>query len=295
MVTDCLLHLEYIPPDINECVILQPCVGICTNLPGTYNCSCPKGSRGDGKKDGNGCTPTKRFRSMDIVLGVSISFLLVLLGVSWLYWGLRERKISRRREKFFLENGGRLMLQKILSKHEGSIESARIFTDEELKKATDHYHESRILGQGGQGTVYRGILADTRLSPSRRPRFWTERNLSLYFASAIKGERLFEIINPMVLNEGNPEEIMEVAMLANQCLTVKGEDRPTMKEVAMELEGLMRVMDRHPWLNRSGDLEEAKDLLGERSSECDGILRSNASGNDDSIRNQVSFEIESGR
>jgi len=88
---------------------------------------------------------------------------------------------------------------------------------------------------------------------------------------------------------------MEVAMLANRCLRVKGEDRPTMKEVAMELEGLMRVMDRHPWLNRSVDLEEAEDLLGERSSECDGILRSNASGNDDSIRNQVSFEIESGR
>ncbi|XP_039164725.1 wall-associated receptor kinase 2 [Eucalyptus grandis] len=456
--------------DIDECVILQPCVGICTNLPGTYNCSCPKGSRGDGKKDGNGCTPTKRFRSMDIVLvSVSISFLLVLLGVSWLYWGLREKKISRRREKFFLENGGRLMLQKILSEHEGSIESARIFTDEELKKATDHYHESRILGQGGHGTVYRGILADnmvvaikkakildrsqveefineliilsqinhrnvvkligccfetevpllvyefvtngtlsdhihkcghestlswrarlhiagetagalsylhsdasaqilhrdikstnilldenytakvadfgaSRLVPLDGTQLTTlvqgtlgyldpeylcssqlteksdvysfgvvlaelltglralsferaenERNLSLYFASAIKGERLFEIINPMVLNEGNPEEIMEVAMLANQCLTVKGEDRPTMKEVAMELEGLMRVMDRHPWLNRSSDLEEAEDLLGERSSECDGILRSNASGNDDSIRNQVSFEIESGR
>ncbi|XP_039165383.1 putative wall-associated receptor kinase-like 16 [Eucalyptus grandis] len=122
-----------------------------------------------------------------------------------------------------------------------------------------------------------------------------ERNLSLYFASAIKGERLFEIINPMVLNEGNSEEITEVAMLANQCLTVKGEDRPTMKEVAMELEGLMRVMDRHPWLNRSGDLEEAEHLLGERSSECDGILRSNASGSDDSISNQVSFEIESRR
>lgn len=149
--------------DINECVISQPCVGICTNLQGTYNCSCPEGSQGDGRKDGKSCTPIvheKRFRSIDAVLGVSISFLLVLLVVSWLYWGLRERKISRQREKFFLENGGRLMLQRLLSEHEGSVESARIFTDEELKKATDHYNESRILGQGGQGTVYRGILPD---------------------------------------------------------------------------------------------------------------------------------------
>ncbi|KAL3737281.1 hypothetical protein ACJRO7_026106 [Eucalyptus globulus] len=458
--------------DINECVISQPCVGDCTNLPGTYNCSCPEGSQGDGRKDGMGCTPIiheKRFHSNDIMLGVSISFLLVLLGGSWLYWGLRERKISRRREKFFLENGGRLMLQRLLSEHEGSVESARIFTDEELKKATDHYNESRILGQGGQGTVYRGILPDntvvaikkakildrsqveefinelkilsqinhrnvvkligccfetevpllvyefvnngtladhihkcghestlswrarlliagetagalsylhsdasaqilhrdikstnillnenftakvadfgaSRLVPLDRTQLTTlvqgtlgyldpeyfhssqlteksdvysfgvvlaelltglralsferaenERNLSLYFTSAIKGERLFEIIDLRVLNEGNPDEIKEVAMLASCCLRVKGEDRPTMKEAAMELEGLMRVMDRHPWVNQSCDLEKSEHLLGERSSECDGILKSNASGNDDSISNQVPFEIESGR
>ncbi|KAK3428189.1 hypothetical protein EUGRSUZ_F04298 [Eucalyptus grandis] len=238
----------------------------------------------------------------------------------------QERKISRQREKFFLENGGRLMLQRLLSKHEGSVESARIFTSEELKKATDHYHESRILGQGGQGTVYRGILPDNTLTTLVQgalgyldPEYFhssqlteksdvysfgvvlaelltvlralsfkraeNERNLSLYFASAIKGERLFEIIDPRVLNEGNPKEIKQVAMLANRCLRVKGEDRPTMKEVAMELEELMR----------SCDLEDAEHLLGERSSKCDGILKSNASGNDDSISNQVSFEIENGR
>ncbi|KAF7846742.1 hypothetical protein BT93_L3814 [Corymbia citriodora subsp. variegata] len=331
---------------------------------------------------------------------------------------------------------------------QGSIESARIFTDEELKKAMDHYHESQILGQGGQGTVYLGILPNnmvvaikkakildrsqveefineliilsqinhrnvvkligccfetevpllvyefvtngtlsdhmhkcalvlalrcirsdfaqghkehkhivgrnytakvanfgaSRLVPLDRTQLTTlvqgtlgyldpeylqsgqlteksdvysfgvvlaelltglrslsferaesERNLSLYFASAIKGERLFEIIDPRVLNEGNPEEIKEVAMLASRCLRVKGEDQPTMKEVAMELEGLMKVIDRHPWVNQSCDLEEAEQLLGERSSKCDGILKSNAPGNDDSISNQVPFEIESGR
>ncbi|KAF8039052.1 hypothetical protein BT93_B1558 [Corymbia citriodora subsp. variegata] len=386
--------------DINECVISQPCIGLCTNLPGTYNCSCQEGSQGDGRKDGKG---------------------------------------------------------------------SRIFTDEELKKATDHYHESRILGQGGHGTVYRGILPNnmvvaikkakildqsqveefineliilsqinhrnvvkligccfetevpllvyefvtngtlsdhihkcghestlswrarlriagetagalsylhsdasaqilhrdikstnilldenytakvadfgaSRLVPLDRTQLTTlvqgtlgyldpeylqssqlteksdvysfgvvlaelltglralsferaesERNLSSYFASAIKGERLFEIIDSRVLNEGNPKEIKEVAMLASRCLRVKGEDRPTMKEVAMELEGLMKVMDRHPWVNQSCDLEEAEQLLGERPSKCDGILKSNASGNDDSISNQVPFEIESGR
>ncbi|KAF8039992.1 hypothetical protein BT93_B2265 [Corymbia citriodora subsp. variegata] len=454
--------------DIDECVTLQPCSGKCTNLLGTYDCSCPRGYRGDGRTGGKDCTPIID-HSTCVALGVSISFLLILLGGNWYYWGFRQRKIKRQREKFFLENGGCLMLQRLLSEHEGSIESARIFTDEELKKATDHYHESRILGQGGQGTVYRGILPNnmvvaikkakildrsqveefineliilsqinhrnvvkligccfetefpllvyefvtdgtlsdhihncrhestlswrarlriagetagalsylhydastqilhrdikstnilleenytakvadfgaSRLVPLDRTQLTTlvrgtlryldpeylqssqltkksdvysfrvvlaelltglralsferaesERNLPSYFASAIKGERLFEIIDSRVLNEGNPKEIKEVAMLASRCLRVKREDWLTMKEVAMELEGLMKVMDRHPWVNQSCDLEEAEQLLGERPSKCDGILKSNASGNDDSISNQVPFEIESGR
>ncbi|XP_040957887.1 wall-associated receptor kinase-like 22 [Gossypium hirsutum] len=30
----------------------------------------------------------------------------------------------------------------------------------EIEKATDYYNENRILGQGGQGTVYKGMLTD---------------------------------------------------------------------------------------------------------------------------------------
>ncbi|RZC44391.1 hypothetical protein C5167_037341 [Papaver somniferum] len=41
--------------DINECEAQSPCVGICTNTMGSYNCSCPKGSLGDGRKGGSGC------------------------------------------------------------------------------------------------------------------------------------------------------------------------------------------------------------------------------------------------
>jgi serine/threonine protein kinase len=63
------------------------------------------------------------------------------------------------KEKFFEENGG-FLLQQQLSRHNRSVETTQIFTTEELKKATNNYHENRILGQGGQGTVYKGILPD---------------------------------------------------------------------------------------------------------------------------------------
>uniref|UniRef100_A0A2N9J4Q7 Protein kinase domain-containing protein n=1 Tax=Fagus sylvatica TaxID=28930 RepID=A0A2N9J4Q7_FAGSY len=66
------------------------------------------------------------------------------------------------KEKFFEQNGG-FLLQQQLSRHNGSVETTQIFTAEELKKATNNYHENRILGQGGQGTVYKGILPDNRI------------------------------------------------------------------------------------------------------------------------------------
>ncbi|KAL7246122.1 hypothetical protein ACSBR2_001288 [Camellia fascicularis] len=86
---------------------------------------------------------------------------MLLLCCSWLYLAFRQRKTINLREKFFEQNGG-IMLQQ-LSKCEGSVQSAKIVTTEDLKKATNNYHESRVLGQGGQGTIYKGRLSDNTI------------------------------------------------------------------------------------------------------------------------------------
>ncbi|CAN1828075.1 Wall-associated receptor kinase-like 22 [Linum perenne] len=59
----------------------------------------------------------------------------------------------------FKQNGGVLLQQKLTS-YPGSHENAKLFTEEELKRATDNYNQSRFLGQGGFGTVYKGMLPD---------------------------------------------------------------------------------------------------------------------------------------
>ena len=45
----------------------------------------------------------------------------------------------------------------------GTVEKTKLFTSKELKKATDHYNDNQILGQGGQGTLYKGMLVDGRI------------------------------------------------------------------------------------------------------------------------------------
>ena len=85
----------------------------------------------------------------------------MLTSSSWLYWILKKRKFLKVKEKYFRQNGGLILEQ--LSKREGSSERSKIFTAEELEKATNKYNESKIIGRGGYGTVYKGILSDGRV------------------------------------------------------------------------------------------------------------------------------------
>ena len=80
--------------------------------------------------------------------GIGIGLLVMLVGVSWIYWGLKRRKLMKLKEKFFQQNGG-LLLQEQLSNQKGSTKATKIFSAEQLKKATNNYDESRVLGQGG--------------------------------------------------------------------------------------------------------------------------------------------------
>ncbi|CAA2984209.1 wall-associated receptor kinase-like 8 [Olea europaea subsp. europaea] len=150
--------------DINECDN-NPCIPsqTCTNTPGSYDCSCPDGYYANGTS----CIlvpRVSRSRSkLATVLCLGIGMGLLLLSTSfWLYKFLKKRKIRKRKEKFFKQNGG-LLLQQQISTDECILEKTRLFTIKELEKATDLFNESRILGRGGQGTVYKGMLSDGKI------------------------------------------------------------------------------------------------------------------------------------
>nr|GMD51053.1 putative wall-associated receptor kinase-like 16 [Ipomoea batatas] len=90
-----------------------------------------------------------------------------------------------------------------------------------------------------------------------------ERHLSQYFLSLLKENQLFKIVDAKIVCEENTVELQEVALLAKRCLNVKGEDRPTMKEVAVELSGLRRAA-KHPWTNNLEISIESEALLTEQ-------------------------------
>ena len=87
-----------------------------------------------------------------------------------------------------------------------------------------------------------------------------ERNLATYFVTSLKEHRLFQIIEPRLLKEGTLDQLQKAAKLVKRCLNLSGEERPTMKEVTMEIEGL-RKLAKHPWANQHGD-EDTTSLLG---------------------------------
>jgi serine/threonine protein kinase len=95
-----------------------------------------------------------------LICGLGV--LVLLIGGRCSYKVVTKMRKTKQKSKFFKRNGG-LLLQKKLSLHEGNVEETTIFRSKELRKATDHFNVNRILGQGGQGTVYKGMLANGRI------------------------------------------------------------------------------------------------------------------------------------
>ncbi|XP_010497656.1 PREDICTED: wall-associated receptor kinase-like 1 [Camelina sativa] len=147
----------------------------CVNMPGSaYTC----------KPKPNTNKPAKFTMIQGIAIG--LSGLLFFAGIFWLFKYIKKRRRITQSKKFFKRNGGLLLNEQITTTKDGNVEMSKVFSSKELKKATDNFSVNRVLGQGGQGTVYKGMLVDGRIVAVKRSKLVDE-------------DKLEEFINEVVL------------------------------------------------------------------------------------------------
>ena len=101
----------------------------------------------------------------------------MFIGGWWSYKVVKKRKSIKRKEKFFKRNGG-LLLQQQLSSSDVTVEkTTKLFNSKDLEKATDNFNVNRILGQGGQGTVYKGMLINGKIVAVKKSKVIDEGKL----------------------------------------------------------------------------------------------------------------------
>ncbi|XP_074323809.1 wall-associated receptor kinase-like 8 [Apium graveolens] len=158
--------------DIDECAnpYTNNCQQICNNTLGGYDCLCNKGWEASGMYNCTRLANDKRARMViEIASCTILGVLLVLAATWWLCKLMKRRKLRQLKEKNFEKNGGLLLCQQV-SSSEGIVDTTKLFTSKELDMATDNYNKNRILGQGGQGTVYKGMLTDGRIVAVKKSR-----------------------------------------------------------------------------------------------------------------------------
>ncbi|CAL5010096.1 unnamed protein product [Urochloa decumbens] len=159
------------------CYANSECQSSTSNAKG-YVCRCRNGYQGNPYvRDGCQSTTSPNNRStgtyIAVGFGIGMCLLLVVLVIIYSIKKLKDQRAKKMREYFFKQNRG-LLLQQLVDK---DIAERMIFSLEELNKATNKFDEARILGGGGHGTVYKGILSNQHVVAIKKSKLVIQREI----------------------------------------------------------------------------------------------------------------------
>ncbi|KAL8196837.1 hypothetical protein R6Q57_024426 [Mikania cordata] len=275
----------------------------CDDTDGSYKCTCRKGYSGDGRKDGAGCTADQS-TLIKIVVGISASAIFLLIFVTWLYLILKKRKLIHRDVKPM-----NILLDDNYVAKVADFGASKLIPIDQIELATivqgtlgyldPEYLQTNQLTDKSDvysfGVVLVELLTGKKALSFDRPE--TERNLAIYFLYSLKEGRLFQVLDEHLQLNDVPSEIIQVSKLAERCLRVKADERPTMKEVAIELQGILTSMvQKHPWVQSSSNEDEGEYLLKELTKDYERTNDGNVSSSTfDTMSKHTMLPIASGR
>ncbi|KAD7478385.1 hypothetical protein E3N88_01521 [Mikania micrantha] len=125
-------------------------------------------------------------RRIPIYAGAGITSLLGLIAIIYtLYKVIRKTITKRQRKSVFKRINGGLLLKQQEEIDPSLVNKTILFTSRELAKATDNFNENRVLGRGGQGTVYKGMLADGKIVAVKKSKLDDESQLEQFINEVV--------------------------------------------------------------------------------------------------------------
>ena len=85
----------------------------------------------------------------------SVGLVVLVIAITCAYLIRERRKLHRIKQMYFRQHGGLLLFEEMKSQQGVAF---KIFSEEELQQATNRFDEQHVIGHGGHGKVYKGVL-----------------------------------------------------------------------------------------------------------------------------------------
>ncbi|XP_050208049.1 cysteine-rich receptor-like protein kinase 3 [Mercurialis annua] len=144
-----------------------------------------------------------------VILASVSSSVAVVFIITSLYFFMNKRIAEKRRQR--KEFGALLRI----------VNNSKLnFTYESLEKATNYFHLSNKLGQGGSGSVYKGILLDGKVVAIKRLLFNTRQWVDHFFneVNLISGIEHKNLVKLLGCSITGPESLLVYEYVPNQSL-----------------------------------------------------------------------------